>query len=106
MCYTGNQPWKDSLEAIHWKGFKQEHDMEGFEVENQQTFSKDEVCQTRVTILNRNSKWQGNRPKAIWFKILLGDLIKKKKDMTVGNKIMKKCIGFGSTAVISYAQIQ
>jgi hypothetical protein len=51
MCYTGNQPWKDSLEAIHRKGFKQEDDMKNLEVENQQTFSKDEVCRMGVMIL-------------------------------------------------------
>jgi hypothetical protein len=38
-------------------------------------------------------------------KILTEDSIKK-KDMTIGNKIMNKCIGFRSTAVISYTQIQ
>jgi hypothetical protein len=38
-------------------------------------------------------------------KILIRDLIKK-KDLTVGNKIMNRCIGFRSTAAISYAQIQ
>jgi hypothetical protein len=43
MCYTSKQPWKGSLEMISRQGFKQEDDMNGFEVENQQTFSKDEV---------------------------------------------------------------
>jgi hypothetical protein len=41
----------------------------------------------------------------ILLKILIGDLIKKKNPM-VGNKIMNRCIAFGSTAAISYTQIQ
>jgi hypothetical protein len=41
----------------------------------------------------------------ILLKILIRDLIKK-KDLVVGNKIMIRCIGFRSTAAISYAQIQ
>jgi hypothetical protein len=45
-------------------------------------------------------------PKGHLVQDLAWRLNQEKKDMTVGNKIMKKCIGFGSTAVISYAQIQ
>jgi hypothetical protein len=41
----------------------------------------------------------------ILLKILIGDLIKK-TDLTVGNKIMNRCIGFKSTVAISYTQIQ
>jgi hypothetical protein len=36
---------------------------------------------------------------------MIGDLIKK-KDLMVGNTIMNRSICFGSTATISYAQIQ
>jgi hypothetical protein len=62
-CYTGNQPWKDSLEAINRTGFEQEDGMKGFGVMNRQNSSKDEVLSNGVDDSHSKVKGRRNLPK-------------------------------------------
>jgi hypothetical protein len=64
--------------------------------------------QAELTILNRGSKGGEIHQKAIWFEILLRNIITTlnhhKEDLMVACEIMSRCIAFGSTVVSSYAQ--
>jgi hypothetical protein len=76
MGRTDQEPWNGSLEAISQQGFKQEDGLKGFGVRNQQTFSRDEVCQTEVTILDQSPKGEGKRQKGHLVRDLAGSVIR------------------------------
>jgi hypothetical protein len=57
---------------------------------------------------SQSSNWNKSAIKAIWFKILLRNVITtkghRKEDLMVGWKITSRCIAFGSPVASSYAQ--
>jgi hypothetical protein len=78
MCYTGKQPWNDSLEVINQQGFQSRGLSEGF-------WGNELTISPKYEVLSKRSWWfsfgvpGGGEicKKAPWFKILPGSVITK-----------------------------
>jgi hypothetical protein len=109
MCYTGKQPWNDSLEVINQQGFQSRGLSEGF-------WGNELTISPKYEVLSKRSWWfsfgvpggERNLQKGT----LVQDLARKrdhkrnhhKGEGMVGCKIMNSWINSRSTVASSYAQ--